>query len=62
MFSDGQILFAKIFLVSFILFMIYLYRKDLKMHKRYYPKVWQVGLTTVLIIVLFTIIVVSLHK
>lgn len=62
MFTSGQILFGEIFAIGFILFMIVLYRKDLKIHKRYYSKVWQVGLTIVLVIILFTILVFSLHK
>jgi len=62
MFTSGQILFGEIFAVSFILFMIVLYRKDLKIHKRYYSNVWQVGLVLVLAIVLFTILVFTLHK
>jgi len=62
MFTSGQILFGEIFVAGFALIMIYLYRKDLKIHRKYYPKVWQVGLTLVLVIVLFTIIVFTLHK
>jgi len=62
MFTSGQILFGEIFATCFVLFMIVLYRKDLKIHKRYYSKVWQVGLVLVLAIVLFTILVFTLHK
>ncbi len=62
MFTSGQILFGEIFAVCFVILMIILYRKDLKIHKRYYPKVWHVGLTLVLIIILFTILVFTLHK
>jgi len=62
MFTSGQILFAEIFVVAFALIMIYLYRKDLKIQKRYYVNVWQVGFTIILVIVLFTIIVFTLHK
>jgi len=62
MFTAGQLLFGKIFLFCFVVIIIYLYRKDLKMHRKYYPRVWQVGLTVVLVIVLFTIIVFTLHK
>ena len=36
MFSSGQILFAVIFAVSFIVIMIFSYKKDLKIHKQYY--------------------------
>jgi len=62
MFTAGQLLFGKIFIVCFVIFMIILYRKDLKMHRHYYPRVWQVGLTVFLVFVLFTIIVLTLHK
>ncbi|WP_189603331.1 hypothetical protein [Salinimicrobium marinum] len=36
MFSTGQLIFAGIFLIVFILVMIYTYRKDLKLHRKYY--------------------------
>uniref|UniRef100_UPI001ABCADF1 hypothetical protein n=1 Tax=Flavobacterium psychrophilum TaxID=96345 RepID=UPI001ABCADF1 len=36
MFSSGQLLFAAIFAISFIVIMIFAYRKDLKIHKQYY--------------------------
>lgn len=36
MFSTGQLIFAGIFLVVFIIIMIFSYRKDLKLHKKYY--------------------------
>lgn len=36
MFSQGQMIFAAIFVVCFIAIMIYSYRKDLKLHKSYY--------------------------
>ena len=36
MFSTGQLIFAGIFLVSFIGVMIFAYRKDLKLHRKYY--------------------------
>ncbi|PIR14153.1 MAG: hypothetical protein COS42_02660 [Flavobacteriales bacterium CG03_land_8_20_14_0_80_35_15] len=62
MFSSSQILFAKIFVIVFVLFMIILYRKDLKIQRQFYPKVWQVGLSIIVVIVLFTILVFSLHK
>jgi len=62
MFTPGQILFGKIFVISFAVIMVYLYRKDLKIERKYYQHVWQVGLTIVLVIVLFTIIVFTLHK
>jgi hypothetical protein len=36
MFSTGQLIFAGIFLIAFIMVMIYTYRKDLKLHRKYY--------------------------
>ena len=36
MFSQGQMIFAGVFAVSFIAVMIFSYRKDLKLHKHYY--------------------------
>lgn len=62
MFSAEQILFAKFFIVVFVIFMIILYRKDLKIQQRFYPKVWQVGLTIIIVIALFTALVFRLHK
>ena len=36
MFSTGQWIFAAIFFVSFVAIIIYSYRKDLQLHKKYY--------------------------
>lgn len=36
MFSKGQITFGIIFAITFIIALIFMYRKDLKVHKRYY--------------------------
>ncbi|AXT19355.1 hypothetical protein D7030_12935 [Flavobacteriaceae bacterium AU392] len=36
MFSKGQIIFGIIFAIVFIILMIFVYRKDLKLHRRYY--------------------------
>jgi len=36
MFSPGQLIFALFFCVSFIFVMIYVYRKDLVLHKIHY--------------------------
>lgn len=36
MFSTGQLIFAGFFVISFVIVMIYAYRKDLKLHKKYY--------------------------
>lgn len=36
MFSQGQLVFAGLFFVAFVIAMIYAYRKDLMLHKVYY--------------------------
>ncbi|SDS21128.1 hypothetical protein SAMN04487764_1703 [Gillisia sp. Hel1_33_143] len=36
MFSTGQWVFAAIFFISFVIIIIYSYRKDLQLHKKYY--------------------------
>lgn len=36
MFSQGQLFFAGFFVVAFVIIIIISYRKDLKLHKKYY--------------------------
>ncbi|MDH7444477.1 hypothetical protein [Aquimarina sp. 2201CG14-23] len=36
MFSTGQLIFAGFFVIAFIILMIFSYRKDLKLHRKYY--------------------------
>lgn len=36
MFSQGQLIFAALFFIAFVIAMIYAYRKDLALHKRFY--------------------------
>lgn len=41
MFSTGQLIFVIFFVVAFITFMIYSYRKDAKLHtKQYKGSIW----------------------
>ncbi|MEZ4802334.1 MAG: hypothetical protein R2797_06140 [Gelidibacter sp.] len=41
MFTKGQLIFAILFLVAFVSALIYTYRKDLKLHRKYYKgSVW----------------------
>ncbi|MCB0459389.1 MAG: hypothetical protein KDC74_05155 [Flavobacteriaceae bacterium] len=61
MFSSGQKIFAILFIIAFIGFMIWSYRKDIKLHKLYYKKVWVVGLGIVAVIALFAIVTFVLH-
>ena len=36
MFSLGQLVFAALFFISFVIAMVYSYRKDLRLHEIYY--------------------------
>jgi len=36
LFTPGQLIFAVCFIVVFVIAMIYVYRKDLALHKKYY--------------------------
>ena len=41
MFTKGQLIFAILFALAFVATMIYTYRKDLKLHRKYYKgSVW----------------------
>ncbi len=37
MFTKGQLIFGILFAIAFTIALIYAYRKDLKLHKKYYP-------------------------
>ncbi len=36
MFSTGQMIFALFFVIAFVIIMIFSYRKDKNLHKKYY--------------------------
>ena len=36
MFSTGQLIFAGLFIIAFVIIMIFSYRKDIRLHKKYY--------------------------
>ena len=56
MFSQGQLLFAVFFVTTFIILMIFSYRKDSKNHKLHYKGSHKIFLAFVLIIgILFLI-------
>ncbi len=41
MFSKEQIIFGILFVIAFIIALVYAYRKDLNLHKRYYKgSIW----------------------
>ena len=61
MFSTGQLIFAAFFVVAFIIVMIISYRKDLKLHKKYYKGSLMVLLACIAFIVILFIIKTQLN-
>ncbi len=61
MFSKGQLIFAGLFIIAFTLLMIWSYRKDLKIHKKYYKNTFIIIIAVFLIIAIFTLITFSMH-
>ena len=56
MFSTGQLVFAILFIIAFIILMIISYRKDTKLHQRNYKGAkWVLISFVIFIIVLFLI-------
>jgi len=61
MFSKGQLIFAAFFVIAFIIAMVWSYKKDIKIHKKYYKNSFLVLISVILIIMIFTLITFSLH-
>ena len=61
MFSKGQLIFAGFFVVAFTIAMIWSYRKDIKIHKKYYKHSFIVLIAMFLVIAIFALITFSLH-
>lgn len=62
MFSTGQWVFAAIFFISFVTIIIYSYRKDLQLHKKYYKGSLYVLVGFLLFIGLLFVIKKFLHE
>lgn len=56
MFSQGQLVFAGLFFVAFVIAMVYAYRKDLKLHKVYYKGNYKILIGFILFIGILYII------
>ena len=50
MFSKGQLFFLVFFVIIFIIGLIWSYRKDIAIHKKYYKWTWLITLIAILII------------
>jgi len=61
MFSKAQQLFGLFFVIIFAIALVWSYRKDLKIHKRYYKNVWIIGVSILLIFFLFRAITYYIH-
>ncbi len=56
MFSTGQLIFAAIFFLAFVVVLIYSYRKDIALHRKYYKgSLYVLAGFIVFIILLFVI-------
>lgn len=62
MFSKGQQLFAIFFIIVFAAILVWSYRKDFKIHKKYYKNIWVIGISILLIFYLFRAITYYLHN
>ncbi len=61
-FSLGQKIFALFFIIAFASVLIFTYRKDLKLHKKHYKKVWVVLLIIILVMLAFRELAYYLHE
>jgi cytochrome bd-type quinol oxidase subunit 1 len=62
MFSQGQLIFAGCFFVAFVIAAIYAYRKDLKLHKKYYKGNYKILLGFLLFIGILFLIKIYLKR
>lgn len=62
MFSKGQWIFAALFLISFIITAIFVYRKDAALHKQYYKGSFKVLIGFIFFLVLLFVIKVNFKR
>nr|WP_276978524.1 hypothetical protein [Flavobacterium filum] len=62
MFTTGQLLFALFFVVVFVLTMIYVYRKDLNLHRLHYKGSYKIVIGFILFILLLFFIKIFLKN
>lgn len=61
MFSKGQLIFAILFVIAFTILMVWSYRKDIKIHKKYYKNTFIIIIAIFLIIAIFVMITFGMH-
>lgn len=62
MFTQGQWIFAAFFVVAFISTMIYVYRKDISLHRLHYKGAFKVLIGFIVFIALLFVIKIFLKK
>lgn len=56
MFTNGQWIFAGLFFIVFVAIIIYTYRKDLKLHRKYYKGTFLILIVFILFVILLFIL------
>ncbi len=62
MFSTGQLIFAGLFLITFIVIMVFSYRKDILIHQKFYKGSYKVLLAFLLFIAMLFVIKITLKR
>jgi len=62
MFSTGQLVFAALFFIAFVIVMIFAYRKDIVIHRRHYKGNYKVLIGFFIFIVLLFVIKVFMKR
>jgi len=62
MFSTGQWIFAGLFLITFIVIMVFSYRKDILIHQKFYKGTYKVLLAFLLFIAMLFVIKVAMKR
>lgn len=62
MFSIGQWIFAALFLVTFVILMVFSYKKDIQIHQRFYKGSYKVLFAFLLFILILFVIKVFLKR
>lgn len=62
MFTNGQLTFAALFFVAFVIVMIFAYRKDITTHKRFYKGSYKVLIGFLLFIAFLFVVKVFLKR
>ncbi|MGB7786359.1 MAG: hypothetical protein WBL27_09680 [Salinimicrobium sp.] len=56
MFTNGQLVFAGVFFIAFVAIIFYTYRKDLKLHRKYYRGTFVILIVFLLFVALLFIL------